>query len=143
MADLNVLIRERINLEGTERGTDYNLTLTEVNYIDNRIINCPSGSTTTIATFGSLPGAGQFVTSSLKYARVTNYSSTNPCRLKVKNDQEEGTSFIIAPKGSFYLSSIYQSNDVSSIPNITEYVTSLEITPSGSDVKIEYFIATT
>jgi hypothetical protein len=143
MADLNVLIRERINIEGTERGTDYNLTLTEINYIDNRIINCPTGSTTTIATFGSLPGAGQFITSSLKYARITNYSSTNQCRLKIRNDQEENSSFIIAPKGSFYLSSINQSGDSSSFPIITETITSLEIIPSGSDVKIEYFIATT
>ena len=40
MADFTLLIRERVLLEGTERGTDYNLTIKDVDNIDNRIVNC-------------------------------------------------------------------------------------------------------
>ena len=143
MADLNVLIRERINLEGTERGTDYNLSLSDINHIDNRIINCPSGSITTIATFGTASGAGQFIGEDIKYIRISNYSLTNSCKLKLFNDQDEKANFIIEPKGSFILSSYFQSSDNDVSPGITEFITTMQIIPSGSDVKIEYFIATT
>ena len=44
MADFTLLIRERVLLEGTERGTDYNLTIRNIENIDNRIVTVPSGS---------------------------------------------------------------------------------------------------
>ena len=38
-------------------------------------MNCPSGSQTEIFSLGGTPGAGQFTTSSLQYARITNDST--------------------------------------------------------------------
>ena len=48
MADFTLLIKERVLLEGTERGSDYSLTISNINNADNRIVTIPSGSETTI-----------------------------------------------------------------------------------------------
>lgn len=139
MADLNLLIKERISLEGTERGADYKLTLTNIGYVDNRILNAPSGSDTTIFSLGDTNGAGTFVTSSLKYARISNFS-TSSINLKVSSSTEE-LNFNIAGEGSFLLST---SEITGSVADFTyDDIASVVVSPSGSDAKIEYFIATT
>ena len=80
MADFTLLIRERVLLEGTERGTDYNLTLKGIENYDNRIVTVPSGSETTIFKYSDTPSAGTFNSGSFRYGRISNYSSTVPDR---------------------------------------------------------------
>ena len=74
MADFTLLLKERVMLEGTERGTDYNLTIKNIENIDNRIVTVPSGSETTIFKYSNNPGAGTFSSGSFKYGRI--YPST-------------------------------------------------------------------
>lgn len=140
MADLTLLIKERITLEGTERGTDYRHTLSDIGHVDNRILNAPSGSSTTIFSLGDTNGAGTFVTSSLKYARISNYSTTTPVNLTISSSTEE-LNFNIAAKGSFMLSSSEISGSVSDF--VYDDIAFVMVEPSGSDAKIEYFVATT
>ena len=85
MADFTLLIRERVLLEGTERGTDYNLTIPNIENYDNRIVTIPSGSETTIFKYSDKPGSGTFTSGSFKYGRVSNYSTTVPINLKVSS----------------------------------------------------------
>jgi hypothetical protein len=140
MADLTIYINEKITLDGTERGVLTTQTITGINNIDNRIMNCPSGSTTTIFTISDTPtSAGSFATSSIQYARVTNKSLV-PIQLSISSDTQDfwftvntGSSFLVSTKAS-------GSNSTDFIlPNITD----VSITPSGSSATIEYFIATT
>jgi hypothetical protein len=143
MADFTLLIRERVNLEGTERGTDYNLTISDIIYSDNRIFNIPSGSEITIFSLGDTNGAGQFVTSSLKYARITNHSTSVPVNLRVSSSTEN-MNFSIAAGGSFMLSTSEITGSVGANPLIGyDNIVDLKLEPSGSSAKVEYFIATT
>ena len=143
MADFTLLIRERVNLEGTERGTDYNLTISDIIYSDNRIFNIPSGSEITIFSLGDTNGAGQFVTSSLKYARITNHSTSVPVNLRV-SFSTENMNFSIAAGGSFMLSTSEITGSVGANPLIGyDNIIDLKLEPSGSSAKVEYFIATT
>ena len=141
MADFTLLIRERVLLEGTERGTDYNLSIKDVENIDNRIVTVPSGSVTTIFKYDDLPGAGTFRTGSFKYGRISNYSSTVPINLKVSSSSEL-MNFSIAAGGTFMLST---SDITGSATNTFLYddIMSVFVEPSGSSAKVEYFIATT
>ena len=141
MADFTLLIRERVLLEGTERGTDYNLSIKDVENIDNRIVTVPSGSITTIFKYDDLPGAGTFRTGSFKYGRISNYSSTVPINLKVSSSSEL-MNFSIAAGGTFMLST---SDITGSATNTFLYddIMSVFVEPSGSSAKVEYFIATT
>jgi hypothetical protein len=141
MADFTLLIRERVLLNGTERGTDYNLTISGIENYDNRIVTVPSGSETTIFEYSDKPGSGTFNSSSFKYGRISNYSSTVPINLKVSSSSEL-MNFSIAAGGTFMLST---SDITGSLTNTFSYddIMSVFVEPSGSSAKVEYFIATT
>ena len=141
MADFTLLIRERVLLEGTERGTDYNLTLKGIENYDNRIVTVPSGSETTIFKYSDTPSAGTFNSGSFRYGRISNYPSTVPINLKVSSSSEL-MNFSIAAGGTFMLST---SDITGSVSNIFSYddIMSVFVEPSGSSAKVEYFITTT
>ena len=141
MADFTLQIKERVLLNGTERGTDYNLTISGIENYDNRIVTVPSGSETTIFEYSDKPGSGTFNSSSFKYGRISNYSSTVPINLKVSSSSEL-MNFSIAAGSTFMLST---SDITGSLTNAFTYddIMSVFVEPSGSSAKVEYFIATT
>jgi len=141
MADLKITIEEKLTLSRVDRGATTTQTISGINNVDNRILSCPSGSTTTIFSLSNNPGAGTFVTSSLKYARVTNTSAT-PVKLYVAS-ATLAADFLIQTGSSFLLSTSKVSGS-HAVNNFTlEDITSVGIDPSGSAATIEYFIATT
>tara|TARA_Y100000385_G_scaffold273532_1_gene315519 strand:- start:377 stop:802 length:426 start_codon:yes stop_codon:yes gene_type:complete len=141
MADFTLLIRERVLLEGTERGTDYNLTIPNIENYDNRIVTIPSGSETTIFKYSDKPGSGTFTSGSFKYGRISNYSTTVPINLKISSSSEL-MNFSISAGGTFMLST---SDITGSLTSSFSYddIMSVFVEPSGSSAKVEYFIATT
>ena len=145
MADFIIKIQEQISLNGVQRGSEVSKTISGINYTDNRILNTSSGSETTIFSLSDTVGAGQFLTSSLQYARVSNNSTTVPVNLKVSSSTEQ-LNFKIDAGGSFMLST---SNITGSILSGSDAVftygdvASLKVEPSGSSAKVEYIIATT
>jgi hypothetical protein len=141
MANLYVTVTEEITLPNSPtQKTNVFKTISNINYIDTRIMNCPSGSQTSIFNLSNTPGAGTFTTSSLQYARITNDSAT-PVKLMISASLSKA-SFMIATGSSFYLST---SQFTGSIDNVftLENISSVSIQPSGSNATIEYFIATT
>jgi hypothetical protein len=139
MADLTIYINEKINLDGTDRGVHTSQTLSDINGIDNRILNCPSGSITTLFNINTTPtSSGTFPTGIIKYARITNKALT-PVQLIVSSDTQDfwftvntGSSFLVSTNAS-------SSNSIDfSLPSIL----GIGIEPSGSSATIEYFIAT-
>ena len=85
MADFNLLIRERLFTDSNPRGGDLNITIKDISYSDNRVLRIPSGSESTLFDLSNVVGAGQFVTSSLKYARITNLNTTHSINLMLEN----------------------------------------------------------
>jgi hypothetical protein len=47
MAKFTYFIRERVKLDGVERGTNFETSITGINYADSRTMSIPSGSITT------------------------------------------------------------------------------------------------
>ena len=140
MADLVIYINEKITLDNNDRGVITTQTIPGVSYIDNRIFNLPSGSITTLFSFSNTTGPGVFITSSVKYVRVTNKSTAVPIKLIVSSSVE-AMSYLIATGSSYMLST---SKTTSSLTNLTfNDIVSIKAEPSSSDAIIEYFIATT
>jgi hypothetical protein len=141
MADLYVTIKEEISLLNVPK-TQTNVfhTFSGINYVDTRLMNCPTGSKTKIFSLSDTIGAGQFVTSSLQYARITN-DSTVPVKLIVSSSTV-GTSFLISTGSSFYLSTSKITGSADNSFSL-EDIQHVLIEPSGSAANIEYFIATT
>jgi len=104
-SNFTYFIRERVKLQGVERGTNVEIRIPSISYADNRIMNIPSGSVTEVINVDNLPGAGQFVSSSIKYARITNLSNDN-IDLHVSGSTSE-QHYLLAPSGSFMFSSGY------------------------------------
>jgi hypothetical protein len=139
MAKFTYFIRERVKLNGVERGTNFETSINGINYADSRIMSIPSGSTTEILNLNNLPGAGTFVSSSVRYARVTNMS-TGSVNLQVSGSTAE-LNFLLQGSGSFMFSSEYVNETFSNF----EYgdLRSIKASPVDSQATIGYFIVTT
>jgi hypothetical protein len=141
MADLTVLINEKITLDGNDRGILTTQTISGVNYIDNRTFTIPTGSATTLFSLSDVNSAGTFITSSIQYIRLTNSSTTNTPVKLIVSSSTEAMSYLINTGSSYMIST---SKITGSLTGLTfKDIVSVKAEPSGSSAKIEYFIATT
>ena len=139
MADLTIFINEKISLDNNDKGIVTTQTISNISYVDNRTLNITSGSVTTLFSLSNVNGAGTFVTSSVQYVRITN-PSTTPVKL-ILSSSKEAMSFLISTGSSYMIST---SKTTGSLTSLTfDDIVSIKAEPSGSDAKIEYFIATT
>jgi len=140
MATFTSQIFEILTLNGDNVGSSVTQTINNINYVDNRILSVPSGSVTTLFSFDSIPGAGTFVTSSVKYVRVTNNSITTPVKLIISSSTE-AMSYLISTGSSYMMSTTKMTGSASGL-NFND-IKSVKVEPSGSTASIEYYIATT
>ena len=141
MADLTVLINEKITLDGNDRGVLTTQTITGVNYIDNRTFTIPTGSVTTLFSLSDNNSAGTFITSSIQYIRLTNSSTTNTPVKLIVSSSTEAMSYLINTGSSYMISTSKITGSLTDI--IFDDIVSVKAEPSGSSAKLEYFIATT
>ena len=139
MAIFTLKITEQLTLNGDDVGSSVTQTINNINYIDNRILNVPTGSVTTIFSMDSVPGAGTFVSSSFQYGRITNNSTVVPIKLIVSSSTE-AMSFLIATGSSFMLSTSKITGSTSGL-NFSD-IKSIKVEPSGSVASIEYYVIT-
>lgn len=139
MANFTYFIRERVKLNGRERGTTYEATIEGINFADNRVMQIVSGSMTEIINIEALTGAGTFVSSSLKYARFSNLS-TGSINVQVATTAET-FNFLVTGSGTFTINSALAT---SAFSNFTyNNVKSVKASPVDSNATIGYFVATT
>ena len=139
MAIFTLKIVEQLTLNGDNVGSSITQTIDNINYIDNRILNIPTGSVTTIFSFDSVPGAGTFVSGSFQYGRITNNSVIAPIKLIVSSSTE-AMSFLVATGSSFMLSTSKITGSTSGL--LFNDIKSVKVEPSGSATSIEYYILT-
>ena len=140
MATLKLFINEQLNLDGDDRSTLQSISITDINYLDHRTMLLPSGSKTSIFNFDAEVSAGTFREDKLKYARITNHSTTIPVNIEVSSSTQ-AFNFRMNPNQSFYLPS---SQATGSVVNFTyDYISSINLQPSGSNTaKVEFYVAT-
>jgi hypothetical protein len=140
MATFTSQIFEILTLNGDNVGSSVTQTINNINYVDNRILNVPTGSVTTIFNMDSIPGAGTFVTSSVQYVRITNNSAVAPVKLIISSSTE-AMSYLIATGSSYMMSTSKMTGSTSGL--VFDDIKSVKVKPSGSTANIEYYIATT
>ena len=139
MAKFTYFIRERLKLNGVERGTNFETSITGINYADSRVMSIPSGSVTEVINLDALPGAGTFVSSSVRYARISNLS-TGSINLQLSGSTDQ-FNFLLQGSGSFIFSSEYVSSQFN---NFTYGdLRSVKASPVDSEASLGYFIVTT
>ena len=140
MATFTSQIFEILTLNGDNVGSSVTQTINNINYVDNRILNVPSESVTTIFNMDALPGAGTFVTSSVKYVRITNNSVIAPVKIIISSSTE-AMSYLIATGSSYMMSTSKMTGSESGL--LFDDIRSVKVQPSSSNASIEYYIATT
>ena len=140
MANFTYFIRERVKLNGVERGTNVEKTITGINHADSRVMNIPSGSMTEIINLNNLPGAGTFVSSSIKYARISNLS-TSSINLQVSGSTAE-MNYLVTGSGTFIFSTEFV-NETFSTGFTYGDLRHIKATPLDPNATISYFIALT
>lgn len=140
-----VTIREEQTIKGISSVNKVEYSIPSVKQVDRRLVTC--FQTTSIDLFdidNTLPGAGQFVSSSLKYVRVTNLDDTNPIALTFSGSEGSFTQNVTANTSYVFAnSSITASNaDVFDSTNylFNDGINTVKAFASGSDIDVEYTI---
>ena len=156
MATLTSTITESISLNGADRGSTNTLTVASGTQGFHRIVTCPTGQDTTVATFASVADdsavSGSLDVEDVKYIRVTNLDGTNPVNLSLQIDAgeddsaaDESATILIAAGRSFIMgvpSDGLAVNDTDATIDVTLHnLESLLIDPLSNAVTVEVFIA--
>ena len=157
MATLVSTITESITLNGKERGSVNTLSIASVTEVFHRIVTCPTGQDTTVATFASTAddstgAAGSLDVENVKYIRVTNLDSANPINLSLQIDAgeddsaaDESATILIAAGRSFVMGvpsdGVAVSDTNATLIDALHNLESLLIDPLSNNVAVEVFIA--
>ena len=156
MATLTSTITESISLNGADRGSTNTLSVASVTQVFHRIVTCPTGQDTTVATFASVADdsavSGSLDVEDVKYIRVTNLDSSNPVNLSLQIDAgeddsaaDESATILIAAGRSFIMGTpsdgVAVSDANATLVDTLHNLESLLIDPLSNAVTVEVFIA--
>tara|TARA_R110000796_G_scaffold116195_1_gene228642 strand:+ start:260 stop:721 length:462 start_codon:yes stop_codon:yes gene_type:complete len=152
MATLNVTITEELTLNGADRGSTNTLAVASVTQVYHRIVTCPSGVDTTIATFQTATSTSDNAMDidDAKYLRVTNLGAQLVnLSLQVAGGEDGtpnmSTTLLLAAGRSFVMGAVNEGIALSDAnADIVATLTDLEsilIDPVGNAVTVEIFIA--
>ena len=80
---LNVQVTENVILNNEDHGSTNSVAITGINEVSKRIMSLTANTDITLATFSTTPAAGQFVTSAVKYVRITNLDDANSVNINL------------------------------------------------------------
>jgi len=156
MATLTSTITESISLNGADRGSTNTLTVASVTQVFHRIVTCPTGQDTTVATFASVADdsavSGSLDVEDVKYIRVTNLDDTNPVNLSLQVDAgeddsaaDESATLLLAAGRSFVMGvpsdGVAVSDANATLIDTLHNLESILIDPLSNAVTVEVFIA--
>lgn len=154
MATLSVTITESVTLNGKDRGSENILEITSVTEVLHRIVTCPAGVDTTVATFRSATNVadGALDVEDVKYIRVTNLDSSNPINLSLQIDAgeddsaaDESATILVEAGKSFIMGApsdgIAVDDSAATIVTTLHNLESLLVDPGANAISVEVFIA--
>ena len=142
-ANLKVKITETINLNGKDQGSTNTLTISSINEVSKRIVNCPA-SEITIISFGAANAAGTYIESDVRYIRLTNLDAANFVTLNIEGDSSTDFSVRLDPGASFLITSSSSTGvvDYADISGATlEDLTTIKATADTGACSVELFVA--
>ena len=160
MADLKVIIREELTLNGYDQGAKNTLIISDIDEVFKRIVTCPADNETTIARFrssvGNASGTATFDSAldvqDVKYVRVTNLDDSNSLTLSLQVEVGEddsgadtSASVLVEAGKSFVMGSPHDGVSLSDANAnlVTDLVDldSLVVQPGSNSVNVEVYIA--
>jgi|TARA_R100001594_G_scaffold87935_1_gene122263 hypothetical protein len=146
MATLKVNITESITLNGNNFGAKNVVSLTGVNAVNKRVVECITGSGgTQVYAGGAATGPGTFISANVKYIRITNTEAVggNFVILHLAGDSHEsmhkldaGESFILSTPVGFDT----EQSDIDNYSGVT--IDTIKAKADTAAVKLEVYVAT-
>ena len=158
MATLSVTHTESISLNDREQGGTKTYTIASIADVYKRIVTCPAGSDTTVATFQALTSTSDNAIDLdlTKYIRVTNLDSSNSVNLSLQVAGAEGgtanmsATIVLAAGETFTMGSPHDGIGISdanaTIITLAAAINDLEsiiVDPGSNAVAVEVFVAST
>ena len=160
MANLKVIIREELTLNGYDQGAKNTLSISDIDEVFKRIVTCPANNETTIARFrssvGNASGTATFDSAldvqDVKYVRVTNLDGSNSLTLSLQVEVGEddsgadtSASVLVEAGKSFVMGSPHDGISLSDANAnlVTDLVDldSLVVQPGSNSVNVEVYVA--
>lgn len=143
MATLKVNITESIAIDGKNFGANNTLSVTGVNAVNKRIIECITGSGgTQIYAGGSVTGAGTFISANIKYIRITNTDSTNFVILNFEGSSHESSHKLEAGKTFILGTPVGFDTEVAIDSYSAVTIDTIKAKADTAAVKLEVYVAT-
>jgi hypothetical protein len=147
---LTVRITEEVSLNGRILGNTNKHEITGINEVSERILTVPT-SQITILSASSGNGAGTFLSSSIKYVRLTNLDDTNFVRLSFLSasapqgaaDSNTSDFKLEANRTMIFTNTAFSGSSTNVDFSSFRQFTNLKGTADTSAVDIELFVATT
>ena len=149
-ATLTVQVKEEITLNGRKLGAQNVHEIKSINEVSERILSVPT-SQVTILGLSSSVGAGTYITSDVKYIRLTNLDNTNFVRLTFvsgssTDDGAKANRFDVKLDAErtmiFTNASMSGSNENLSFSSFSDF-TDLKAAADTASVDVELFVAST
>ena len=146
-ATLTIRVVEDITLNGRKLGNTNKHEIKGINEISERILTIPTSQITVISASSNV-GAGTFLSSSIKYMRLTNLDDANHVRLSFASSSagsvKNTADFKLEPQRSFILcNDQYSGSGVGTSFDAFQSYTNLKAVADTDSVDLEIFIATT
>ena len=117
-ATLTLTVTEAITLNSKDEGQSHVHTIASIADVYRRTMTTSTSADTSIATFSSLFGAGQFVAADMRYIRVSNLDDTNYVTLTLTNTSsdevaikvDKGQTFVVCPDLTGGVADIFDAN---------------------------------
>lgn len=139
---LTITLSEQITLNNQNIDSRNVLTISDITAVDKRIVTIPYSSEVTLVDFASQVAAGTFISSNLKYVRITNKDAVNYARIRVKKTGGDTFDTRLDAGKSFMLGNTDESVSETAV-TFASFVTmdSINAQAYSATVDLELFVA--
>ena len=140
--NLTVTLSEAIVLNNQPINCENQLIIPSINEVDKRIMSVPTSQEITLAVFSTVPGAGTYIGSDVKYIRVTNKDTVNYARIRVKKSGADTFDTRLDAGQSFIMSNNQESVSATAA-SFTTFVDADSVNAQAytASVDVEIFVA--
>ena len=140
---MTVTINESIKLDNDDYSSRTQFEVHNISEVSKRIFTVPTHQVD-LMILSSSAGAGTFLSSSIKYARLTNLDNENFVRLTFTSGSNNQTEFKLEPMKSFvFTNDAYSGSAAGGVFDSFASFTNLKGKANSSACDIELYIATT
>lgn len=143
MATLTTTITEELTLNGQPINSVNAYSISNVNYVDKRIVSVPTSSQVTLLNFGTSVSAGTVIRANVRYIRITNTDTTNFIRIRFSKSGADTFDKKISPGGSeIFTNAVLSATATDSAFSAFVNADSISAQADTAAVNIEMYVAT-